>query len=439
MHDAEPAPAAPAFERAPEEVWRVIIAFAASYVQDTHYTMPWRRNEPAVDLGEAAGHTYLWDRVADVRRGTLSLMLVCKAWHDLAIPYFYTTLSVSSHHSIFLLANRLEASRELRKHGLGWWTREIIVLLPSHSDDEAKRDAVSHSMARVVRCCPHLEAYVSFAGGMFAEPREIMAALPNTLRHLHWTASGPGFHSWRQVLARAGDLRTLGMTTLYIASNLVESAPPCLSHLHTLSLNGGAPGCEGLFKALTSGSLPVLTALSITMPLHPWSSAAALAFFERYGAQLRSLTILGGLGTRNNMLDRLLQLCPHLAALSFSINQRYALGMTPRPAHPTVRDVAVQSSFEVMSGLRAEHLERWRETLGHFDASRFPALRKLKFASLESCILCPEACGSDAIVQFWRAQIEEADARGIILEDARGRRVRIGTPHVSHNGCEETL
>lgn len=430
------APALPACERAPEEVWRVIIAYAASYVQDTHCTMPWRRNEPAVDLGEAAGHTYLWDRMADVRRSTLALMLVCKAWHDLAIPSFYATLSVSTHQSIFLLADRLEASRKLRKHGLGWWTRELIVLLPSYPDSDAKRDAVSHSLARVVRCCPHLESYVSFAGGMYAEPREIMAALPSTLRHLHWTASGPGFHSWWQVLARAGDLRTLGMTTLYVASDVAESSPPRLSHLHTLSLNGGAPGSEGLFKAFTSGSLPALIALSITMPLRPWTSAAALAFFERYGAQLRSLTILGGLGTRNNMLDRLLHLCPHVTALSFSINQRYALGMTPRPAHPGVCDVAVQSSFEVMSGLRSEHLERWRETLGHFDATRFPALRRLKFSSLESCVLCPEACASDVIVQFWRAQIEAADARGIILEDARGRPLRIGTPHVSHNGCE---
>ena len=65
-----------------------------------------------------------------------------------------------------------------------------------------------------------------------------------------------------------------------------------------------------------------------------------------------------------------------------------------------------------MSGLRSEHLERWRETLGHFDAVRFPALRRLRFSSLESCILCPEACASDAIVQFWRAQIDTADARG---------------------------
>lgn len=416
----------PAFERTPEEIWRVVHAYVADYALGTHLSIPWRLELPHDQLNEVTSAAALADRMRQTRRDVLSATRVCKSWHDLATPFLHVSLSFSDQASLVALADHLEASRKVRTHGWGWYAREVIILLPTYSEVEATRNSIAHCVARVVRCCLHLQTYVSFAWGMYAEPREVMQALPATLRHLHWVASGPSFGSWLQVLSRASGLRTLGMTTFYAASDANDSmVPPDLAHLHTLLLNGHAPGCEGLLNALMLWELPALTAVSITLPLLPRLSAAVLAFFGRFGAQLRSLAVPGGLGTRANVMDRILQLCPNVVAISFSLNQRYTLNVTPILAHASVTRVGVQSAFEAMAGLRTEYLPRWAETLDHFDSARFPALKRLRLSSIQDCALRQDQGVDGAVISFWRDRIDEAGAKGVILEDALGRPLRI--------------
>ncbi|KZW03302.1 hypothetical protein EXIGLDRAFT_725754 [Exidia glandulosa HHB12029] len=386
----------PACERTPEEVWNVVHAFVADYALDTHLSVPWRHDEPRDQLRDIMSSSDLLDRLHQSRRDVLSVMRVCKSWRDLALPHLHTTLAFSTQSSVELLADHLEASRKVRKHGLGWYTREVLVFLPSYTDSEGLRDRTARSLTRVVRCCRRLETYVTYAAGMLAEPREVMLAIPDTLRHLHWISSGPGFGSWSQVLSRAHGLRTLGMTTLYAPSDALESPPPDLSNLHSLVLNGGAPGSDGLFKALATWDLPALRAVSISMPFWPRSSATTLEFLERHGAQVQSLCVPGGLGMRGNVVERILQLCPNITTLSFTPNHRYAQGVTPRPAHANVTSVGIRSAFDNMAGVRVDTIPLWTEVFEHFDAVRFPRLRQLRMTTITEGLLKHDSGADEA-------------------------------------------
>lgn len=413
-----------ACERTPNEIWNVIHALVADYTTDCHLAIPWRNGELDDRLKEEATRRDLINVLGSTRRDLFSVMNVCRAWHALAIPWLYTTLSFSRPTSVSTLADHLESSQASPEQRWGRFTREVIVLLPTYQvgGDEVQRAHVARCVARVVRCCPQLEVYVCFASGMFAEPRDIMQVLPKTLRHVHWAALGPGFRSWTDLLARATGLRSLRMTSLYVSSDLAASdtiQPPVLLHLDTLIVNGGAPGAEFLLKTLVTWELPALRDFTLSIPLIQPSNDAMLAFLRRFGPQLRFLSV-PGINSRDQILDDILKLCPSLECFTMSFKgPRFERMASLRPAHPSITIVGLESAFKNMADLRPEHMSSWEDIIDNFSVERFPALRRLRLSSVLKHSLGHDVNQNTG--EFWQHRIAAAASRGVVLEDAWGR------------------
>ncbi|KAH7100326.1 hypothetical protein BKA62DRAFT_706683 [Auriculariales sp. MPI-PUGE-AT-0066] len=414
-----------AIQRTPVELWAQIHEVLSDYSTNGLYALPWRHDACDKHALEHVPYDVIGPILAQRRNDLLAASLTCKAWRDSATPLLHKTIALFTLEHLRVVANHLDESRKSVKHGMGWWARELIVLLPTYGNSEAHSASAGLNLSRIIRCCPHLSGFVSYVATMRAESREVVAALPSTIRHLHWYSAGPGFSAWINLIKQARSMHTLRMTSIYMSVGLPENPVVRLDLLHTLCLNGSAPGVGGLLEVMTAWHMPALRVLVLAQPFNARSQTPAEAFFTKFGPQLESLAWPHVLGSRDfsPRTARAMDLCPNLRHLWVSMAIKFFTGETAALTHSQVTRVSLQYLYLRMARLPVERITIWNEALSVFDVAHFPALKVIRLSNMTESFC--SANEHAAVVSFWRNAIATAEARGVALQDAFGNPLHV--------------
>lgn len=417
-----------AAQRTPGELWTQIHAFIAHYPERTHYAWPWLEDKPDDGLKEYIPFVGVTPPLVEHRQNILAVQGTCRAWRDSATPLLHRTLVLESLSRLVKVADHLEQSRKHRLHGLGWWTKELVVTMGTYGNTAGEHQSAGHNLARIVRCCPQLRTFISFVATMQSEAREVVDALPSTIRHMHWVSAGPSFRSWHSLITRAESILSLRMTSLYVSQDVSETPHLCLEALHTLYLNGAAPGVPGLLRTLVGWDLPSLRTVVLTNAFNMRTEPDATSFFERFGSQITAVAYPNSLGSRDvsERLARLISTCTGLRHLWLSQSLKWRHNETTLLKLSTVTHVALQSSFQAMIMLPPDRIQGWGEVLSMFDAEHYPALQVIRFSS----VTLPDLkSGETEVATFWENAIATAKAQGVELQDAYGVPLKVEKLH----------
>ncbi|THV01382.1 hypothetical protein K435DRAFT_963512 [Dendrothele bispora CBS 962.96] len=315
----------------PPEIWIVILNFVVE-VPEVFDEAPGLFRFPGETTGGLPKFKKRYRTALILKR---RLLLVCKAWRDLATPFLYEHLTLEHCRNIPLLLQTLLNSRRRclnleEEKPLGWWTKRLDVYL--REDHSSNSVDVTRSIGDILYYLPNL-AIVTFRSDEYWNynlPPTFTSNLQkmgSSIRVLNWQSLGfsPKVGTHRSVLTSTPNLTSLQLHWLAFTGNPVLSLP-ILPHLRTLSLNRFSDPINIPFPVppeteLTTNLFPALTQLKLA-PAQLVDDRHIRSIMRLCSSTLSSISLYSDENSRlKSILNSLPRVCPNVTSLTLRTYQ----------------------------------------------------------------------------------------------------------------------
>ncbi|TDL20148.1 hypothetical protein BD410DRAFT_791232 [Rickenella mellea] len=402
----------------PPEIWRDIITFCthvpgalADDVREDIQPLTFLNSED----WEPELHTIERYAINESMRTKLSLSLVSRGFHSIAIESFYEILPIRGPRQLFLLAKQPRETPSLAER-IGKWTRrfEFGINIPDvgRMCIDPERDRLCTIAIRdVVRCCRDLtHFFIDVAGLCWIGADCVLGACRSnchTVKVLRWGVSVSGVVETSDVLHAFPNIREFQFRYCDLLSGpLLCTEYPSMTNLHTLD-----GGLQDVTSTFADASLPALSVVRFRRdPPHVsdfelTEGTTIERFLSNHRNTIRSITAI----TLYRLIEFEVACCAQIKELITGVDDLLEFGVKAPQPFVARLGLSVSSTDLLMQGI---------DTLMEIFKEYFPNLQFLriveKAAFVVLCMKYPHA------LRYWARRLQSV---GITLEEPTGKTI----------------